>query len=708
MVWLLLGLMLMIGSFFCQNEDISPVITTPVPTPNTALHYDYPRLFMSPDELDTIRNRITREPYLSIYNNIISSAADPHIDPDPSLYEGEIEEDNANIAKNNAFIALVNQNETAAQKAIDFLYQMQTNIKDIPNLDDDINAAQSLHGYLAAYDLLMATSYLSDSDQTNIENLLIELTTNFWDYYLVNNTIFLKLTYNNHNLKTASAIGMAGIMLPDHPDAWKWLSFGMTEIQRLIDLGLFIPGGGYAEGANYLEYGLIEVLPFLIAYHKNYRHPHLFTPVCSVYANENECPQSDQLVGDLLFNSAFRDTMKWWVLIRMPNGYSPPIDDGSASRYMGGLFGDIYQDYLFYWNWANANPPYFTRYSADLSADIISLYDDSKPHPSPDQAGYSPMQVFKQSGYIVFREDWSSDSLYFMLQAERGTMRYGGHEHSDPTNFLLFGYGDFLLQDNGYPGYPEREKTNAPLHHNMILVDGAGPGDDMGPTINGGVDGYILRSKDGQDFDYAEVQTTYKGTQINRLVIFANHRYFFLYDKVQSDSTHDYDWVLHGYAGGDSGGSFTLNSNGAEWDRGDGKVLATILSTQGDLSFTTHVGDNACYRSLHTHNYIMGNTNAQNIGYLSCLYPQSSPESYPTISSEYPQAGVCVLSVQDTNYKDMAIINHTGSEVTLNIAGYQTIKLETEFLYLNINNSDQVENFFKYDVQSASYGGTDL
>ena len=87
-----------------------------------------------------------------------------------------------------------------------------------------------------------------------------------------------------------------------------------------------------------------------------------------------------------------------------------------------------------------------------------------------------PSVVFPWAGQAMLRSGWDPDARWAFF--ELGP--YGiGHQHQDRLHFSLHAYGRDLLVDPGrytYVGGPWREYFRGPKAHNIVLIDGHGPG----------------------------------------------------------------------------------------------------------------------------------------------------------------------------------------------------------------------------------------
>ena len=204
----------------------------------------------------------------------------------------------------------------------------------------------------------------------------------------------------------------------------------------------------------------------------------------------------------------------------------------------------------------------------------------------------------------MFRSDWNPDAVQVVAVGEHGAaMELGrdreglgqiasaAHEQPDTASYLMHAYGERLLLDPGYLTYEQRGLVGKAPDHNLVLVNGAGPGDPFIASIlwtNGrdglpGVDGQATMSGlvDTPAWDRAQVDTAYAGATLRRRFEFVDDRYLVTFDSVTANPGDAITWVTHGNGGGTSGGVFTPGTVGGRWEHGARGSIPVSRRAQG-------------------------------------------------------------------------------------------------------------------------------
>jgi hypothetical protein len=87
-----------------------------------------------------------------------------------------------------------------------------------------------------------------------------------------------------------------------------------------------------------------------------------------------------------------------------------------------------------------------------------------------------PSVVYPWAGQAIFRSGWDADARWAFFDVGPFGI---GHQHHDKLHFSLSAYGRDLLVDPGrytYVGGPWRNFFRGPKAHNIVLIDGQGPG----------------------------------------------------------------------------------------------------------------------------------------------------------------------------------------------------------------------------------------
>jgi hypothetical protein len=604
-----------------------------------------PRVLAAGVDLTTVRGRLDREPYATIFRQLDARAhgADGVALDDHTIGSERVK---AKATKDLAFEYALDRTlvsgsiapfpDPTARRAVGDLVRghllgMYTRSRlavDPPlgGTDRDINTSEELLQYSTAYDALLGAGYDFGADdaaiRTNLTDLASELYLDYRDPAVVNG--WTAVLPNNHRSKSAAALGVAALALFDTPpdpgppptdvrDPAAWLTFALDQVDLVQRWTYLAGGGGYGEGPYYQRYASQNLLPFLRAWdHARGNRP---------------WDVGGHAIPDLWQHPAYRATQRWMLDVTLPDGGLAPIDDGNVdfSHYFGLAPTDPASPEdaaAAAWRWAHAPTPYDTDGSIDLAADALAVYDDSVT-PAPPTG--SATRLDDEAGTAVFRSDWSPDAVEAVALGEHGNaMELGrdrsglgqpasaAHEQPDTASYLLHAYGERLLLDPGYLTYEQRGLVGKAPDHNLVLVNGKGPGDPFvasvlwanDPAGKPAVDGQATMSEllDTPAWAGARVDSAYAGAHLSRRFAFVDDRYLVTFDEVQAAPGTPLTWVTHGNGGGTSGGTFTAGASGGEWTHGAARVDTTLATSAGAPALTTRTTNHEGHdRALLTH-----------------------------------------------------------------------------------------------------------
>ncbi|MDP8255049.1 MAG: heparinase II/III family protein, partial [Candidatus Alcyoniella australis] len=516
----------------------------------------HPRLEFGPEDLARLRERATAEPHSTLLDRLRSKAArNPR--PRGDFYDASLEYDYANVCRAAAFVYLIDGDQQLRDKALQMLLELATELvpPDLEMIMDDIHVAEAIQGWVFAADYLLDDPALSDEQRELIRWRLGRLGENFFDLMVRTAYPARMFNPNNHEIKTACALGLLAMLLPDHPDSRRWINYAATAVDLLCTVQTTDGGAdgtdvGWAEGPYYYMYTTVNLLPFWAAYQRlvgEDRTWHLRS--CDFFGNN--CRWEPYEVVNYLDNPRWLELNLWALSIRMPDGLRPALDDSLHRNNFGVLLAALYDEPLFAWDWLTSPAhPWFTIWCADLAADIYTLWDGRS---EPPAATFGPSFYFPEAGNAVFRSDWSQGAVYGFFIAEHGRIREHGysHEHADGLSLIVHAHGELFAIDSGYGDYSQHDELNQGRDHNLILVDQIGP---AGPNRvgYGGDDAFLDRWFDLGALQYARGSSSYAGVQIERHVAFVDRARFVVFDRVASDQQHDYDLLWHLLAGGDT------------------------------------------------------------------------------------------------------------------------------------------------------------
>ena len=585
-----------------------------------------PRLLWEEGDWPTILDRLTREPYITLYARVKSRANGT---PAPRLqyYSPTREYGAANIAKDAAFVWAVEGNATLAEKAALTLEDLAVvfNWEDVAALfkllDYDIHVAEAMSAYCEAYDILAGTGYLDPTRDQAIHDRLELLFVNAWQFYLVDWYSYRQtLNFMNHFTKFAAAFGTAAITLNDSQHATEWINHAMAWGTYKLYNYCSTEEGAYTEGPSYHIYTAEIHLPFFIQYDRftGGESATFQKRRCNVLGRD--CTYTPVFVENPLDQGRVEALARWTVDIRLPDGRCPPFDDSFMIGNFNGLLAGAFADGELAWDWLNMpGAPLYSSYIVDLSADLICTFDDTV---TPVEPARGPNIVRPEDGYAIFRTDWGPDAAYALLLAERGKARIMGvmHEHADTLSFLYWAHGQMLAMDPGYIRWEEHQRVRKGIHHNVVAIDGQGPPGWLLLGF-GGVDGRINQTDLDSAPQFTVATTRYAQTDWARALIFYEDL-LLVGDFLVSDSPHEYAFLLHGNGGGDTGGDFDLTADGARWEI-DGVSLDLTLTGTGDVTPSHKQSDHGWHwNQFHTHEVFSGAIGPAPIaGFAAALLP---------------------------------------------------------------------------------------
>ena len=580
--------------------------------------------------------RLAREPYRTLLARIVSqtdSALGWDLDDDSIPAERE----KSKAAKNLAFLYALDRTvvagavvpfptpaarAAAGDRVRDYLLAMYTVSRIADTFDDDINTSEEIVSYATAYDTLVGAGHpLSPEDDAAIRANLITLTSDLYADYLGldpvvgTQTVFLT---NNHRTKSGAALALAGIALAEHtPDPGtdpigltepaNWVAYGIAQVDRVLRHAYLTGDGAYSEGPYYARYSGQNHLPLLFAVDRL---------VGGVEGPVFGLPQPN-----LWRHPLFARHQRWMLDMTLPDGSMAHIDDGTVARsYYYGMLSSFAEAPFYRWAWESGVQPIVSEGSVDLAADQIVAFDDAIAAAEPTG---SPTSFYVEGGNAIFRADWSREAIMAVALGEhgianefardelgRGIPAAASHEQAEPGAYQLWAFGEQMAIDPGYFTFETRSLVAQPQHHNVVLVDGRGPGDPFTATLRWAdrdaeppTDGQstISRTLDSGFVDAATVTSSYGGTLpgtagstpralFERRFVFADDRYLLLADRITSSRSRAYQWLLHGNGGPGSDGLFDATPLGGTWTLRGARLSGAIGFDVGATRLLEHDG----------------------------------------------------------------------------------------------------------------------
>lgn len=648
-----------------------------------------PRILCRAAELDGIRARLAREPYQTLLRRMLAEVgqADGVALDDHSI---DAERIKARAAKDLAAMILFDRTvrdgdivpyDAAARAAAServrvLLLNMYTRSRlavaaPLGGWDRDISTAEELQQYATAYDALRGAGIDLGDDETAIVDHLAALAGELYENYRDPASAggFTTLHQNNHRAKSGAAMATSALALAEYtpaagsdPDGVReptdWLLYGTTQVDAVMRYALVSGDGAYGEGPFYLRYGSQNLLPFWRAW--------------------------DALTGGTAAGVTMPNFWRHPLLARLvqweldntlPDGSLAPTDDGNPFEFY--YFGAAPLTAATAWRWTTGDSPLETDGNISLAAESVVNFDDALAVAPPDA---SPTSFYTEGGVAALRSDWSPAGVLALVQAEHGAAaefgRYAdgtpaspeSHEHADGGSFLLHAFGERLALDPGYFSFTLHGMVNKPQDHNVILVNGSGPGDLLSASINWLArpvdppptdgEGSLVDTLDSDAFDTATALLRYgqPAARLERRFLFAADRYLLIADRATSsnDAAENFTWLLHGNGGGTSGGSFDLAGAGARWTRAGASLTEVLAVDAGPLSLTTrdavHEGAN---RASLTHTVLEASATATDARSVSLLYPSAAGEAPPSAYA-LTVAGVAAVRLDAAQHRLLA------------------------------------------------------
>ena len=650
----------------------------------------HPSLLFTAAELPLLKSRIERAPYSSWWQTTLQRAQTV---PDAVT----VERSKARYAKSLAFAYLMTDDETFAQRGLELLLDMRFPPRG-GDLGEPHNEGEVVAQYAQAYDMLHEFVSADATSLAAVRALLAEEAARLMKGIVVQEinlgfvTIKLRLHETPHidnwHLRAYGGLGFAALVLADHPGVddktpQDWSDRALDLSRRTLEYQIDAVDGGYAEGPFYSRYAADVYLPYLIA--------------------------MKRLTGlDLIDAPIVRKMHDWSVNIRMPNGRRPNIDDGHLDDFYGHYLAAVDDDGpVHLWDWQNNETGLYVREFSEL--DAIALYDDRI---EPQEPTRGPTIFMPEAGDAVFRNDWSSDGIYMLLRGEHGLVRNRGlaHEHADETSFIIYAFGEMLAVDAGYINFTNHHKVNAGRSHNVILVDGEGPplfvDPLIGESIGGGNNAFIEEFFSTEHLDYAEVRAQYGGVDLRRRVMFSGKRYFVVADEVRDLEVHQYEWRLHGNAGGNTGADYSRAGPLARWVRPDAQLVAYVVPQQDLTLAEADTIHSFTFSQEETHTFLQAQTTGSNVEFLSVLFPSAS--GMPVPSFEVGSAsGAQAVHIEGGGFRDLAWVAEHGADSILVEDQNGNVRTDARFGQLRYE-GDLLRSYTIQDASFLRIGGEDV
>jgi len=539
-----------------------------------------PSLILLPEDKPRILERVGREPYASIHAAIEADASRDHVDLPPDTFDSP-EQKNGETALAAAFLAWLHDDAAWAAKARDFMDRLSDNYWTHEDHDLNIRMPGIAMGYTFALDLLQGAGLIPDAEAQALEDKLTTLMSEFYSEYIeddIGRLMSIQWTQNNHPIRTACSLGIVALAFPDHPEAPIWASFAFSELDHLWGpRGHYVSEeGGVCEGSLYYRFAYAPSLALALAWRNRVGEPRRLPRSCANRVDQYHWADHGCVEGEpfdfvnLIHQERFQLTSDWFLGLRMPDGRRPPIEDSSFKRANGSaIMAGILQRGDLLWDWEHDERNMTGGWNLRIQhlayvpeADTLEVAPPAWRH-----------RVMPAVGQAVLRSGWGPEDLWALLIAEHGDSRLTVHDHVDSGSFQLYAYGEYLLMDTGYhkPNMLDNAVTAQAGAHSVLMIEGE-PVPEKGLVVDfGDADAYLENEHLGNQVAWVEARQPIEQSTTERALAMVRNRYLVVFDRVDTPVTQprEHTWRLHGWAGLDSGGTFTLDATAqtARWER---------------------------------------------------------------------------------------------------------------------------------------------
>jgi len=637
---------------------------------------EYPRLLTNAEGwLKTKEMILSDDPdAMRLFGRVRQMADRAPLIQNPDVFNFSLDETNGETASSAAFVAFVLNDEDYAAKAVEITSALHIDMAHWPLQDWDkgtICGGQALATFNLTYDLLKGFDLASEKEAEDMRNAILAYAAQLYAVYV--EIPIAKFLQNNHQIKLTSGLGLTGITFNHTREAAKYVNLAMSEAPYIL-LDFQMPvGGGQAEGPTYLDYSFKTFLFFATAYHRfAHGEAYPYKKVCRMRL-QLFCSPDVVEMNDPVTDHRMTDLLNWRILITLPNGYGPPIDDGYLNCGYNGPIAAIFNRQDYTWNYRSS--PACSENTSTLALIELALLPYM---PSPAPPAEDPNVFMPEAGHTILRTSWSPDTLYALLIGEHGKARLDGlgHEQADATSFILYGHHELLALDSGYGSYSDRERTARARNHNLILVDNEGPSLGLWDAF-ADADAYLTEFVNEPPFRSVRVDSAYRGATVSRRLLLIDDDYFATDDRVASDRSRTWSWLLHANAGGTTDGEFTLKSDGALIERPLAAMRTYLQSESTPLTFYQDEADHALfYGNYNVHAVLRGETIASATRFLHVSAAAATGEELPQITPDQNES-LLVYYINTSDYSD-ALVTSDGNAFTLDANIYFPAQIESD------------------------------
>ncbi len=513
---------------------------------------------------------------------------------------------------------------------------------------------------------------------------------------------YLSTYYSPNTHLTGEALGLyyLGTQLSFFKRSEHWRQIGSEILLAELDRQIYDDGVYFEQTTWYQRYTADFYLQFIILKKLN--------ADSSDAELENKLSDKTQKLLDFLMN------------VTRPDGTTPLIGDDDGGRCLP-LTSDKSDDFR---GTLAVGSLVFKRgdyklVSGKVSQEILWLLGsegvkafDSIRSGKPE----NDSRAFKNGGYFVMRDGWTSSDNYLLVDAgEIGAMN-GGHGHADSSAFQLAVGGRTILVDSGTYTYHKskelRDFYRSSQAHNVLTIDeksSSEPGEKFSwnSKAETNVNDWISDNR----FDFFE--TTHNGykylesspAEVTRSILFLKNDYWIMRDFVKTVGEHSYQQNFHFNA--------KTNPHVENLDNGRSCVTETPENETGLRLFT--FGDNGGWQRKESwiSKCYGERVNAPFLRYVSKgIGPQEfmtfmipsdrgfhKPEVYET---EIVGGRAFVINYRD--YQDLFVFADTERVIRTEL-----FNTDFRFLWARLSEGEKLpEEFVMIDGKNFSLGGRDI
>jgi hypothetical protein len=506
----------------------------------------HPRLFVTPDTLEDLRNKrqrsaVARLIWTNISNKALALAFSPMPPYPPHASPGgvfdvvqwragiDIANDIVNRLDTVGFAYLISGTQMyadAAKKLLVHVAKWDPNDTTSRTANDEISM-RLLYVMSRAYDWLYDA--LTPEEREIVQQSIRERGN---DVYIRMRSInFEKTLLDNHLVRTIGFLGQAAIaFLGEIPEAEVWFDYVVGIM--LVNYPQFGGDeGGWSQGVGYWQSYISWILEYLDALR-------IATGL------------------DLYQKPFFRSTGYFKLYAHPAKSKFGAFGDGSdgapssASANVVGRFALAYKDPALQWYASQlTNMGRLPAVATDSFYGYILMPENDADMVDPVlPADFPQSRLFSDVGWALMNvdmADWNNNVHVKFKSSPYGSFN---HSHAEQNSFMIEAYGSPLAISSGYyPWYgsPHHKTwTWESRSKNTILVNGVGQG-----VQNINAKGKIVDSSFGSQFDYVagDAAQAYMG-QLNdfiRQMWFIKPNIIAIFDQVATGKAATYDWLLH-------------------------------------------------------------------------------------------------------------------------------------------------------------------